>query len=512
MATNGDRIKSRTIRQAMDDFLASLNALHTQHTYATPLKHFSVFLATQGIHVDRDPATALNVDYAIEFVPWLRHEHFPDPDQPAKATLQLYLTAVYRLYRSLLKRGLALEAADIARLEESYRDARDIRGEPRPKDPKLEAVEAVIRAARSIPSVRGDKAADRNRELSRLRDIAIVETLRSTGCRVGELVGMRRADLDWMAHSALVKGKGSKYRKVYWDETAWRALKVYLQARQDGGDARGLARLPVFCGHGNRSGSTPSPLTTRHVSRTIQSLAEQAGMAEVGVTPHYFRHVFATRALDRTDNLALVQDMLGHASPATTRVYARTNEQQRQEGYARVWGEGEKETYHVGPSAVRDTEDAEQEWEREGEGEGARFETAVPILDAARDQLPSPTLFGGRGARGKGQAAGGGLLLALLRSTGCSLEELVTLHVGDFDRPTHTVRLTTLTGPRKVPLDEQTWAALEDVAGEQEAGTVDAPIFRDLDDSVLTAERAYELLLAYAAQAGMKEGELLRFL
>ena len=44
------------------------------------------------------------------------------------------------------------------------------------------------------------------------------------------------------------------------------------------------------------------------------------------MTPHYFRHVFATRALDRTENLALVQDMLGHASPATTRVYARTDE------------------------------------------------------------------------------------------------------------------------------------------------------------------------------------------
>jgi site-specific recombinase XerD len=536
MATNGDRIKDRTIRQAMDDFLASLNTLHTQHTYETPLKHFATFLDGEGIDVDRAPATALNVDHAIEFVPWLRHEHFSDPDQPAKATLQLYLTAVYRLYRSLLKRGVTLEAADIARLEESYRDARDIRGEPRPKDPKLEAVEAIIQAARSIPSVRGDKAADRNHELLRLRDIAMVETLRSTGCRVGELVGMRRGDLDWMAHSALVKGKGSKYRKVYWDATAWRALKVYLQVRQDGGDARGLARLPVFCGHGNRSGSTLSPLTTRHVSRTIRSLAERAGIPEVGVTPHYFRHVFATRALDRTDNLALVQDMLGHASPATTRVYARTNEQQRQEGYARVWGE-----------------------------EGT-FESTVPVLDAVHTMPPSPvdrpSSGGGRGEptvfrrRGEGQA--GGLLLELLRSTGCSLEELISLRRGDLDREAHIVRVTSYSESRQVKLGKEMWDALDtylqaDDVGEAAIPTLprklgegedalapglspvdrlssgsggggerDRPrsakgastayLFHDADGTPLTVERAYELLLDYTVQVGMGEGELRRLL
>jgi site-specific recombinase XerD len=321
----------------MDDFLSSLNTAHTQQSYATPLKHFGVFLAGQGIQVERAPVAALNVDHAIDFVPWLRYEHFPEPDQPAKATLQLYLTVIYRFYRSLLKRGLALNATDLGRLQESYRDARDIRGERRPKDPKLEAVRAIIEAARSIPPFHGESDLDRRRELGRLRDVAIVETLRATGCRVGELVGMHRGDLDWIAHSALVKGKGSKWRRVYWDDRAWQAVQTYLQARHDGDETRSLARLPVFCGHGNRSGSTLAPLTTRHVSRTIRALAKRAGIAEAGVTPHYFRHVFATRALDRTDNLALVQDLLGHASPATTRVYARTDERQRQEGHRRVW-------------------------------------------------------------------------------------------------------------------------------------------------------------------------------
>ena len=73
------------------------------------------------------------------------------------------------------------------------------------------------------------------------------------------------------------------------------------------------------------------------MARTISRLTKKAGIPEAGVTPHYFRHVFATRALERTENLALVQDMLGHVSPATTRVYAKTNEKQRREGFSRVW-------------------------------------------------------------------------------------------------------------------------------------------------------------------------------
>jgi len=507
MATSGDRAKERTIRQAMDDFLASLNSLHTQQAYATPLRHFGEFLAKQGVHVDRDPATVLTVDHAIDLIPWLRYEHFPEPDQPAKATLQLYLTAVYRFYRSLLKRGVTLEAADIARLEESYRDARNIRGESRPKDPKLEAVLAIIQAARSVPSVQGDKAIDRSRELSRLRDIAVVETLRSTGCRVGELVAMRRGDLDWMAHSALVKGKGSKYRKIYLDDVAWRALKIYLQARGDGGDPRALARLPVFCGHGNRSGSTPSPLTTRHVSRTIQDLAARAGISEVGVTPHYFRHVFATRALDRTDNLALVQDMLGHASPATTRVYARTDEQQRREGYARVWEEGRGESYHG------DMEGTEEEWK------GA-FEVAVPALNAVRDNLSSlatrPSSVSGGGACPEpAKVAGGeGLMLELLRSTGCSLEQLVALRWCDVDEETRTVCFNSCSEDKRSRLDEQAWCAVVAYLQTRHAGegvSTDL-LFRDAGDAPLSVERAYEMLRGYAVQIGVGEKELWRLL
>jgi len=516
--------EQKTIQQAMEDFLISLNSAHTQQAYATPLKHLSTFLAGRGIRIDRVPAEVLTVDHAIDFVPWLRHDCFPDPDQPAKATLQLYLTAVYRFYRSLLKRGVAFEAADIARLEETYRDARNIRGEPRPKDPKLAAVEAIIQAARSIPPISGHKPADRKRELSRLRDIAIVETLRSTGCRVGELIALRREDLDWLAHGALVKGKGSKYRKVYLDGTAWMGLKVYLQARADGGDLRALARLPVFCGHGNRSGRRPSPLTTRHVARIIRDLAEKAGIPEVGVTAHYFRHVFATRALERTENLALVQDMLGHVSPATTRIYARTDEEQRREGYARVWGKADREDRmeHTVDVLVEQGSDAHPlDGARTADGsEEVRpkpsFAAAVSILDAVRVEHD-----GSCGQETRMLAA----MVELLLSTGCSLDELVSVRLDDVDAGSRSLRVTSIcrslsrSESNTHQLNDHTWKTLTtyllvrtDIFPPKNAYPPDTPadsLFCDADGTPLTIERAYAMLKAVATRAGVSETDLL---
>jgi site-specific recombinase XerD len=462
---------AESIHRAMQDFLASLNARYTQQTYATPLKHFGTYLAGRGVSIERDPVEALTVNHAVEFVPWLRYECFDDPGQPAKATLQLYLTAIYRFYRSLLKRGVAFEGADIARLEETYRDARSIRGEARPKDPKLAAVEAIIATARAAPPAEGQGPAQRRHELTRLRDIAIVEGLRATGCRVGELAGLHRGDLDWLTHSALVRGKGSKYRRVYLDDVAWMALKIYLQARQDGGDPRALARLPVFCGHGNRSGRAPSPLTTRHVARIVQELAQKAGIAEVGVTPHYFRHVFATRALERTENLALVQDMLGHASPATTRVYAKTDERQRREGYAQVWDQAKEE------------------------GPATSMEMAVSVADRA---IPDADR---RGRVAEPETWDVALLRAiseLMLVTGCDPETLLSLRIDDVDTRSRSVRLPEGVGPAgpQVHLDDPAWEALRAYMQMRNQGSrAGTPaLFCGMDGKPLTAEGAYALL------------------
>jgi site-specific recombinase XerD len=252
----------------------------------------------------------------------------------AKRTVQLYLTAVQGLYGYLLDLGVPL---DVERLKRAYKKARDIRGEERPKDPKLAIVRAIVRAARSVPGTPGHEPGQRKRALCRLRNIALVETLRATGCRIGEAVSLRVGDISAGGRSALVRGKGRKYRHVYWDDVSWDAVLAYLRAR---GIQPGDEGKPLFSGHGNRAGKTPGALSVRHADRIVHDLAHRAGVTpEEEATPHYFRHVFATLALDKTDNLAVVQDLLGHESPVTTRVYARTDERQRQAVHASVWAE-----------------------------------------------------------------------------------------------------------------------------------------------------------------------------
>jgi len=250
------------------------------------------------------------------------------------------------------------------------------------------------------------------------------------------------------------------------------ALKVYLQARQDGGDPRALTRLPVFCGHGNRSGRVPSPLTTRHVARIIQELAEKAGIAEVGVTPHYFRHVFATRALERTENLALVQDMLGHASPATTRVYAKTDERQRREGYAQVWDQAKEE------------------------GPATSMEMAVSVAG-----LAVPDTADRQGRVAEEEVWDAALLRAmseLMLVTGCDPEMLPSLRVDNVDIRTRSVRMPEEVDPsgRQVHLDDPAWEALKAYMQMRNRGSwADThALFYGADGRPLTGERTYAIL------------------
>ena len=248
------------------------------------------------------------------------------------------MASILRFYKYLLAESiLVASAADMERMREAFRDIRRAR-HLLPKLPPEEAVHALLDAARRVKP-------DPNKprlELARLRNIAMLEALRSSGMRVGELVGLKRDDLDYRQHSARVTGKGDKQRIVYFDDLAWNAIQQYLKERNDGERGRALYQLPLFARHDRRASNKVLPLTTDTVRLVFNVLARDANI-EIAMTPHSLRHAFATKVLEATGDLAVVQDMLGHSSPATTRIYTKVSSKRMRDAHRSAFGYRGKE-------------------------------------------------------------------------------------------------------------------------------------------------------------------------
>jgi integrase/recombinase XerC len=151
------------------------------------------------------------------------------------------------------------------------------------------------------------------------RDLAMLELFYSTGMRLAELAGLNDQDLDLVSDQVKVRGKGKKERIVPVGTHAGQALRRYFRERDALAAALGTAdRRAVFVGRRGKR------LTPRSVQLAIKRL--------LGALPrgrdlhvHSLRHSFATHLLDAGADLRAVQELLGHASLATTQVYTHTS-------------------------------------------------------------------------------------------------------------------------------------------------------------------------------------------
>ena len=150
-----------------------------------------------------------------------------------------------------------------------------------------------------------------------LRDMAIMETLYSTGIRVSELVGLDEGNIDFFAEMIKVQGKGKKERLVPIGSHAIKAINEYLDSRSKSKkeEEEKVSRSePLFL---NKFGGR---LTARSVARSLNKYLKMSGV-NLLTSPHTFRHSFATHLLDKGADLRSVQEMLGHSSLSTTQVY-----------------------------------------------------------------------------------------------------------------------------------------------------------------------------------------------
>lgn len=145
------------------------------------------------------------------------------------------------------------------------------------------------------------------------RNRAIVETLYGSGLRVSELVNLKLSNIDFDQHFMRVEGKGSKQRLVPLSEPAEKAIKLWLYDRNLLEIKRGQEDF-VFL---NRRGHK---LTREMIFIITKRLAAEAGIQKT-ISPHTFRHSFATHLLEGGANLRAIQEMLGHESIITTEIY-----------------------------------------------------------------------------------------------------------------------------------------------------------------------------------------------
>lgn len=184
------------------------------------------------------------------------------------------------------------------------------------------------------PVLRADEAADLIRTAARLaddgspvgiRDVAMLELLYATGIRVGELVGLDLDDVDRDRNVVRVLGKGRKERAVPFGHPAARALERWLAhgrpALRVEGDGAAL-----FLGARGRRIDQRAVRTLVH-----RRIAEVPGAPDIG--PHGLRHTAATHLLEGGADLRSVQELLGHASLATTQLYTHVTTDRLRRAY-----------------------------------------------------------------------------------------------------------------------------------------------------------------------------------
>jgi integrase/recombinase XerC len=162
-----------------------------------------------------------------------------------------------------------------------------------------------------------------------VRNLAILELFYSTGLRLSELAGVNRDMLDLVSQQLKVRGKGRKERIVPIGDHAQLALRNY-EARRDE-LARTLGKVDRTAFFLSRTGTRIGVRAVQLVvGKFLREIDEDAGLSV-----HSLRHTFATHLLDAGADLRAVQELLGHASIATTQIYTHTSVERLKQVYAK---------------------------------------------------------------------------------------------------------------------------------------------------------------------------------
>lgn len=151
----------------------------------------------------------------------------------------------------------------------------------------------------------------------------LIEFSFATGCRVGEIRLVDRADLNWDNNSIHIKGKGDKSRTVYFSEPCGEIMKQYLASRKDNDEALFVTQR------------APHRMSISEMRYILKRVAKRAGMRNV--YPHKLRHSYATHLLNNGASLEAIRQLLGHSDLQSTMIYASLTEEGKMNTYKRCF-------------------------------------------------------------------------------------------------------------------------------------------------------------------------------
>ncbi len=165
---------------------------------------------------------------------------------------------------------------------------------------------------------------------SNARNRAIVEVLYACGMRVSELCGLNFGDLNLDENEITVFGKGAKERIVLISERAKKYLELYMKNFRNSYAQENEyinEQTPVFINN------TGYRLNTRSVNKFLEKISEELSINKK-ISPHVFRHSFATKLLEKGADLRVVQELLGHASISNTQIYTHVSTERLKQAYS----------------------------------------------------------------------------------------------------------------------------------------------------------------------------------
>ena len=268
----------------------------TVRAYQVDLRQFSEFCAQKELVTEK----AIIRQYVLYL-----HETYKQKTVKRKV-------ASLKAFYSYLEDEEIIENSPLRKIRTEFREEKVL-----PRSIPYSVLQSLLSSMYSQKSIESTIS---NRKLLN-RDIAVVEILFSTGIRISELCNLMQKNIDIEHGIFCIKGKGGKERYLQiGTEEVLEQLKEYKRHWKKELEASEFFFL-------NRYGKRYSEQSAR---RMIQRYTQEA-MIEMHITPHMFRHAFATLLLEEEVDIRFIQKMLGHASITTTQIYAEVASKKQME-------------------------------------------------------------------------------------------------------------------------------------------------------------------------------------